>query len=74
MSSDFILDTSSPVIIINQATLLFKINKQYMSSQINTAPNNTLIPISQIEIFITNITSNYVAYRTRITKKKILHC
>ena len=70
MSSDFILDTSSPVIIINQATLLFKINKQYMSSQINTAPNNTLIPISQIEIFITNITSNYVAYRTRITKKK----
>jgi len=70
MSSDFILDTSNPVITINQAILQFKINKQYMSSQLNTAPNNTLIPISQIEIFITNITSNYVAYRTRITKKK----
>ena len=29
-----------------------------------------MIPISQIELIITNITSNYVAYRARITRKK----
>ena len=70
MATDILLDTSSPVITVNQATLLFKINENYLSSQKNTAPKNVLIPISQTEIIITNITSNYVAYRTRITRKK----
>ena len=70
MSIDSLLDSSNPVITINQEILSFKINKQQLSSQINSAPDNTLIPISQNEIFITNITSNFVVYRTRITKKK----
>ena len=70
MASDILLDTSSPIITINQATLMFKINKQSLSSQSYENKNNSLFPISQTEIFITNITSNYVAYRARITRKK----
>jgi hypothetical protein len=70
MASDLLLDTSSPVITINQATLIFKINENYLSSQINNSPKNILIPISENEIIVTNITSNYIAYRSRITKKK----
>ena len=70
MSSDFPLDSSNPVITINQAILSFKINKQKISSQLNSALDNTLIPISQNEVLITNITSSFVAYRTRITRKK----
>ena len=70
MSTDVLIDSSSPVITINQATLLFKINKQNLISQSNLSNHNSLIPISQIELIITNITSNYVAYRARITRKK----
>ena len=70
MSLDSLLDSSNPVITINQAILSFKINKQKLSSQLNSAPDNTLVPISQNEVFITNITSNFIVYRTRITKKK----
>jgi hypothetical protein len=70
MSSDFLLDSSNPVITINQAILSFKINKQKISSQLNSFPDNKLIPISQNEVLITNITSSFVAYRTRITRKK----
>ena len=70
MASDLLLDTSSPIITINQASILFKINENYLSSQKNNSQKNVLIPISQNEIIITNITSNYVAYRTRITRKK----
>jgi hypothetical protein len=72
MASDLLLDTSSPIITINQATLIFKINENYLSSQINNSPKNILIPISENEIIVTNITSNYIAYRSRITKKNIM--
>lgn len=68
--SDIILDTSSPIITVNQATLIFKINKQNLSFPPDKFPNNSLIPLSQNELLITNISSNYVAYRTRITRKK----
>ena len=66
--SDIILDTSSPIITINQASLIFKINKQYLTSW-DKFFKNSLIPISQNEILITNISSNYVAYRAKVTKK-----
>jgi hypothetical protein len=68
--SDINLDTSSPIITVNQATLIFKINKQNLAFPPDKFPNNSLIPISQNEILITNISSNYVAYRARITRKK----
>ena len=70
MSTELLLDSSSPVITINQAILLFKINKQNLLSESNSSHHNSFIPISQSEIIITNITSNYVAYRARITRKK----
>lgn len=69
-SSPLLLDSSTPVLISNKSTIIFKINKNNLSSQLNSSENNTLIPISENEFYLTNITSNYVAYRARITKKK----
>ena len=71
MSAEILLDTSSPVITINQSSLLFKINQNYFQNQLkNSNSSNTLYPLSQTEILLTNITSSYIAYRSRITKKK----
>ena len=69
MASNILLESSTPIITINKPTLLFKINKENLSSQLNST-NNSLIPISETELQITNITSDYVAYRARITRKK----
>ena len=68
MASNILLESSTPIITINKPTLLFKINKENLSSQLNST-NNSLIPISETELQITNITSDYVAYRARITRK-----
>ena len=71
MSTEILLDTSSPVITINQSSLLFKINQNYFQNQLkNSNSSNTLYPLSQTELLLTNITSSYIAYRSRITKKK----
>lgn len=71
MSAEILLDTSSPVITINQSSLLFKINQNYFQNQLkNSNCSNTLYPLSQTELLLTNITSSYIAYRSRITKKK----
>ena len=71
MSAEILLDTSSPVITINQSSLLFKINQNYFQSKLkNSNSSNTLYPLSQTELLLTNITSSYIAYRSRITKKK----
>ncbi len=71
MSAEILLDTSSPVITINQSSLLFKINQNYFQNQLkNSNSSNTLYPLSQTELLLTNITSSYIAYRSRITKKK----
>jgi len=71
MSSEINFDSSSPIITINQTSLVFKINQDNFQaqSQINTQ-TNTLSPLSQTELLLTNLTSSYVAYRARITKKK----
>ena len=70
MSSEILLDTSNPIITINQSSLLFKINQKNFQNQskINTS-SKELYPISQTELLLTNLTSSYIAYRTRITKK-----
>ena len=70
MTSNILLESSTPIITINKPTLLFKINNNDLSSQINSSNNNSLIPISETELLLTNITSYYVAYRARITRKK----
>ena len=71
MSTEIILDSSSPVITINQSSLIFKINQKYFQTQSQLPQNsNSLSPLSQTEILLTNLTSSYVAYRSRITKKK----
>lgn len=70
MSSQLLLDTSTPIIFTNKPTLEFKINKKLLSSNLSTSKTNTLIPISETEIILTNLTSNYIVYRTRITRKK----
>ena len=71
MSTEIIFDSSSPVITINQSSLIFKINQKYFQTQSQLPQNsNSLFPLSQTEILLTNLTSSYVAYRSRITKKK----
>jgi hypothetical protein len=71
MSEEIIFDSSSPVITINQSSLIFKINQKYFQTQSQLPQNsNSLFPLSQTEILLTNLTSSYVAYRARITKKK----
>ena len=71
MSEEIIFDSSSPVITINQSSLIFKINQKYFQTQSQLPQNsNGLSPLSQTEILLTNLTSSYVAYRSRITKKK----
>ena len=71
MSEEIIFYSSSPVITINQSSLVFKINQKYFQTQSQLPQNsNSLSPLSQTEILLTNLTSSYVAYRSRITKKK----
>jgi hypothetical protein len=71
MSSEIIFDSSSPIITINQSSLVFKINQNYFQTQSQIeVPPNTLSPLSHTELLLTNLTSSYVAYRARITKKK----
>ena len=71
MSEEIIFDSSSPVITINQSSLIFKITQKYFQTQSKLPQNsNSLSPLSQTEILLTNLTSSYVAYRSRITKKK----
>ena len=71
MSEEIIFDSSSPVTTINQSSLIFKINQKYFQTQSQLPQNsNSLFPLSQTEILLTNLTSSYVAYRARITKKK----
>ena len=67
MSSELLLDTSTPIIFSNKPTLLFKINNKFLSSSLSLT--QSLIPISENELIITNLTSNYVAYRARVTRK-----
>ena len=71
MSSEIIFDSSSPIITINQSSLVFKINQNYFQTQSQIeVPPNSLSPLSHTELLLTNLTSSYVAYRARITKKK----
>ena len=71
MSTEVKFDSSSPVITINQSSLVFKINqKNFQTQSLQQKNSNSLAPMSQTEILLTNLTSSYVAYRSRITKKK----
>lgn len=63
------MSSSKGIISINQNSLIFKINKTTLQS-LQSLPENSLIPISETVITITNITSNYVAYRARINNRK----
>ena len=71
MTSEIIFDSSSRIITINISSLVFKINQNYFQTQSQIIPqSNILTPLSQIEFLLTNVSSSYVAYRTRITKAK----
>lgn len=70
MSSEILFNSSSPIITINQSSLIFKINQNNLPNKSDIQSSKTLSPLSQAEILLTNLTSSYVAYRARITKKK----
>ena len=71
MTSEILFDSSSPIITINISSLVFKINQNYFQTQSQIIPpSNILTPLSQTELLLTNVSSSYIAYRTRITKAK----
>lgn len=66
MSTDLLLDSSIPIIKLSKPKLIFRVNDKYYNS---SSQNQKLIPISECNINITNITTSYVAVRVRTTKK-----
>ena len=73
MSRDLIMDLSKEIFKINKDILLFKIyplniNKFAFFSSNNSSENKQ--PLSEEEIIITNLTSEYLAFRVKTTKKE----
>ena len=73
--TDLLMNTSAPIIKLDKPLITFKINKNYINllpeKKINK--NNDLIPLSECNINVTNVTTNYVAVRVRTTKKNNYH-
>ena len=71
MSHDLIMDTSKEIFKLNKNILLFKINpsNQLKLSSHSSLQSSNLKPISEEDITVTNLTSDYLAFRAKTTKK-----
>ena len=71
MSHDLIMDTSKEIFKLNKDILLFKINpsNQLKLSSHSSLQSSNLKPISEEDITVTNLTSDYLAFRAKTTKK-----
>ena len=63
--NDLIMDVSKEVFKLNKEFLSFRINKELFSHS-----SSHLEPQSEEDIIVTNLTSNYLAFRTKTTKKE----
>lgn len=71
MSDELKMDTSKEVFQLNKDILSFKINPKIYNNLIsNSLYSNQLQPISEEDIIVTNLTQNYLAFRTKTTKKE----
>ena len=71
MSKDLILDVSKEIIKLDKNELNFTINSE-MISKLSSIPSQSvhLKPLTELEITATNLTSEYVAFRVKTTKKE----
>ena len=72
MSKDLIMDVSKEIFTLNKEILTFKINQSNLSrlSSHSSIHSGNLQPLSEEDISITNLTSEYLAFRTKTTKKE----
>ena len=65
--SDIIMDSSSKVFTIDKEILQFNINPN-ISSMDNDASKSSIHPVSSCSIVVTNLTDDYIAFRSKTTK------
>ena len=72
MSHELMMDESKEIFSLDKEILLFKIDQlslNKLSSQLSSNNNNHIQALSEQDINITNLTSEYIAFRTKTTKK-----
>lgn len=71
MSKDLIMDVSKELFKLDKEELNFTINSAMISKLSSSQTHSVhLKPLSETEITVTNITSEYIAFRTKTTKKE----
>jgi hypothetical protein len=72
MSKDLIMDVSKEIFTIDKDKLCFRVNSSNLSKLSSHSSINAgnLQPLSEEEIHLKNLTSDYLAFRTKTTKKE----
>ena len=72
MSHDLIMDVSREIFKLSKDVLIFKINPSNINklSSYSSTHSGQLQPLSEEDIIITNLTSEYLAFRIKTTKKE----
>ena len=69
--SDIIMDSSSKVFTIDKENLQFNINPNISSIDNENSSKKNIHPVSSCSIVVTNLTDNYIAFRSKTTKKDL---
>jgi hypothetical protein len=69
--SDIIMDSSSKVFAIDKPNLQFNINPNISSIDNENSSKKNIHPVSSCSIVVTNLTDNYIAFRSKTTKKDL---
>ena len=69
--SDIIMDSSSKVFTIDKEILQFNINPNISSIDNENSSKKNIHPVSSCSIVVTNLTDNYIAFRSKTTKKDL---
>lgn len=71
MSHELVMDVSKEIFSLNKEVLSFKINPQNSKlSSHSSIHSGDIKPLSEENILVTNLTSDYLAFRTKTTKKE----
>jgi len=68
---EILIDSSSEVFTIDKQILQFIINPNKSSIDNDITGKNIIHPISNCSIIVTNLTDNYIAFRSKTTKKDL---
>ena len=69
--SDIIMDSSSEVFTIDKPNLQFNINPNISSIDNENSSKKNIHPVISCSIVVTNLTDNYIAFRSKTTKKDL---